>query len=133
MKIGDANDEAESAKQALGEAHVTFTTVLEDAERLINEQVARINEAVSTYNEAVQICNSKLEDIASVLQETWDNRSERWQESDDGQAAQEAIGSIEHFSVEEVEEEEEYTVELPSEPEELLQEVFDTFEEISSL
>ncbi len=71
----------------LGEARAK----LEDAVAVFNDDlnVARekLQNQIAAYNEVVLEARGFIEDVASRLDSEFDDKSERWQESDKGQAA----------------------------------------------
>lgn len=93
-----------------------------------NEKLAELGEpvqaAVEAYNDAVQAAKNFADDIASSRQDEFDEKSERWQESDNGCNAQEFINAWEGVDDSEAE------VELP---EEIAEPDLDVSEEFSEL
>lgn len=64
---------------------------LEDAINVANEKLQAIRDELTSaqeaYNEVVQAAADWADDIANVAEATIDDRSEKWQESERGQAA----------------------------------------------
>lgn len=70
----------EKGSSNLEEAFKVFNSVLEGAR-------IDLRDAVGKYNEALAAARGFAEDIASRLEDEIDDKSEKWQESDKGQAA----------------------------------------------
>jgi len=84
-----------------------------DAEcRAIENAVEAINAAHTRYNEMVQEAHGFIEDIISERENEFDDKSERWQEGDRGQAARSWIDSLQE-SLDELCDLEPIVIELP--------------------
>ena len=77
-------DKLRDARMILDEAVAAQVAIIEDA-------YAAINAALVPYNEIVEEARGFVEDIASERESEWDDKSERWQEGDRGEAAREWI------------------------------------------
>lgn len=89
-------DKLDEAAEALKSAVEAFNARLE-------EVTQDVSSALETYNEAVAEARSFMEDVASERQLEWEDKSERWQEGERGQAAQEWISAWESDPPEDVE------------------------------
>lgn len=102
-KMADALDEAGAA--------------LTDAVNAYNEAMAKAFEAVAAardaYNEAVSDARGMVEDLVSDRRSEWEDKSEKWQESDKGQDAERWISEWEGIDLEEVEVSEPEAIEEP--------------------
>lgn len=75
-RIGDLGSELE-----------TLRGKVEDAVReLIDTHVAAVNELIATYNEKATEANGVASDIASEIETYMDERSDKWRESEKGEA-----------------------------------------------
>lgn len=76
----------------------------DDAVTVYNEQVERARVALDEAHEAIEMevtsMNEVIADVAREQREAWEARSEKWQDSDKGQAADEWIGGLESIEVE---------------------------------
>lgn len=77
-------DKLRDARMILDEAVAAQVAIIEDA-------YAAINAALVPYNEIVEKARGFVEDIASERDSEWDDKSERWQEGERGEAAREWI------------------------------------------
>jgi uncharacterized coiled-coil DUF342 family protein len=66
----------------------------------VQEAVEEYNGHVQAYNELVNEANGFRSDVASRLQGEYDDKSEKWQESDEAGSAQEFIDAWEGFEIE---------------------------------
>lgn len=100
--------EARKRRDDIQEAINTAFNEMEDAVAgylaAIEPLVAEVNAKVVAYNEALERARGFLEDEASSAQEAFDEKSERWQEGDKGQAVGEWIAELtgEQESIEDV-------------------------------
>lgn len=62
-----------------------------------------VNEAIGRYNEVVRKAEAFARSVAEEHRETYDERSERWQESDAGQAALSFVEAWEEIDLDVVE------------------------------
>jgi hypothetical protein len=80
---------------------------LEDAARAFNEAVDKaagpLEAATNKYNEALDEARTFAEEIAGDIESHYDDKSERWQEGERGQAVQEMLGEWQGFEAEDVE------------------------------
>jgi hypothetical protein len=77
----------ELLRDKLADARLTLEAVFNAQSAVIEDAYAEINAALAPYNEIVEEARGFVEDIASEREGEWDDKSERWQESDRGQAA----------------------------------------------
>ncbi len=77
--------------EAFNDAQSTLAEQITAYNTAIAEQYALLNEAANTFNEARQTFINGLEELAAELQLAFDEKTERWQESDAGTSAQEWI------------------------------------------
>jgi hypothetical protein len=75
------------------------------------EMVSQVNDLIREYNEIVTEANGVLEDITSEVTNAIDEKSERWQESERGEAIISWRDELENAQMEEVEE-----IEVPAMP-----------------
>jgi exonuclease VII small subunit len=72
---------------------------LDDAVSVFNEALAAAREvlqqSVDAYNEAAESIRAQLQDIQSERDDEFSDRSERWQEGDNGQKVREWIDGLE--------------------------------------
>ena len=69
----------------------------------LNSEVAHINTLLEAYNELLTEANGVIEDIASEVQSEIDDKSEKWQEGDRGQAIIDWQSDLENFEFEALE------------------------------
>jgi chromosome segregation ATPase len=87
----------------------------------LNEAVeaarAKLEDEVNTYNELVQEAGSIVEDIHRELESEYDDKSDRWKESERGECVQSWLQELENFGNEmseaEMPEIEEVSIDLP--------------------
>lgn len=77
----------ELLRDKLADARLTLEAVFNAQSAIIEDAYAAINAALAPYNEIVEEARGFVEDIASEREGEWDDKSERWQESDRGEAA----------------------------------------------
>lgn len=65
--------------------------------------IEKINNAIAAYNTIVAETNGVIEDIANELESYIGERSEKWQESDAGDAAGEWLSELQNAALEDVE------------------------------
>ena len=101
---------------------------LEEALEAYNTEVSKLFDpvevAIGAYNEALSEAAEWKENIVGDWQGEFDDKSERWQEGDNGQATQELINAWENLDLGEIE---------LNEPEELSLDIDDHSEELDSL
>jgi len=78
--------------EVLVEKVEAFNTAL-DTER------AEVNEAVVEYNKALEDAKSLIEELHSDMESEYDDKSERWQESENGELAREWIDELENIDL----------------------------------
>lgn len=79
--VDKINDASAILREKLDDVMSAFENFIKSYEV---EQV-KVMAAISDYNDAVSNAESLREEIASDLQSVYDDKSERWQESDAGQ------------------------------------------------
>jgi hypothetical protein len=88
--------------------------LLDDTRSELNNEIVRFNETVETlmsavnnavdkYNDAIYATAAFCEDIAASYQAEWDEKSEKWQEGDAGDAAANWISQWESHCIEQIE------------------------------
>jgi oligoendopeptidase F len=99
----------------------------DDYETLINERFGHLEDRINNYNEAVISLRSAhdecqeaivkvrewVENIASDRRDKFDEKSEKWLESEAGDAASEWLEAWESFEIEDIELEIPSEIELP--------------------
>lgn len=58
---------------------------IDDLVQAANDAIDAVNEAISDYNATVDDVNSWAQDLIGQMEDYRDGRTEKWQESDDGQ------------------------------------------------
>ena len=72
--------------EALRTSHAALTEALEAFNNVMDQAWPGAEEALADYNHLVAQANAWLGEIAGEMQEYMDERSEKWQESERGQA-----------------------------------------------
>ena len=78
----------------LAEAESALTRAVSNIESIHAEYAAKLEAEAESIDEALDLARGVLEDIISEAQDHADSRSDKWQESDSGQAYRDWI---EHF------------------------------------
>jgi chromosome segregation ATPase len=112
----------------LSKEHTDLSGTVDEQLEIINTAVEKINGAIDTYNEALNSARGYVEDIQSQAQSDYDDKSERWQESERGGAVQEWISTLENL-VAEMEDVEQLALDLPDNNYTDHSEFFDTIED----
>lgn len=86
--VSDAQDACQIASEEL-------QTAIDAYNEAVGPQRDAVKAALDTYNEKVADLKGVYEDIAGEARDYYDNRSEKWQEGDTGQAYQEWLDSLE--------------------------------------
>ncbi len=97
---------------ALKASSETVEEAIDQYNQTMQEAWEKIEEAVSSYNEAIAQASEFKEEVYSEAQEYYDERSEKWQESDKGQSYQEWIDEWE-ADLDEIEVEQPDELEVP--------------------
>jgi hypothetical protein len=96
-------------------------TLLLDAkaglEAFVEERLQGINALVDEYNSALADAETVVEGIGGDLRADWDDKSEKWQDSDAGQDANSFIEAFENVDFSEVSEVRMLDIELDPDPE----------------
>jgi hypothetical protein len=94
-------------RDELTEAVRNARSELDDEINAYNEKLgelkAEVETALNAYNEKLADLKSWAEDIASEADSEWNDKSERWQEGDKGEAARTWIDEWQGFSAEDIE------------------------------
>lgn len=105
--------ELESFATRLTKEQADLEAVLSEQGAIIEAAYERINGAIDTYNGATADAKSFIEDIGSQAESDFEEKSDRWQEGERGEATREWIDAIDNV-VSELEEIEQFTFETPS-------------------
>lgn len=70
---------------------------------IANDAMQNVNDAVEAYNEALNEAREFREDLVVRLEEEVNDKSERWQESEHGEATKEYIAEWENLALYDVE------------------------------
>jgi hypothetical protein len=81
----------------------TAATALEEAKN--NNTLEENKHLITDYNVIALKVQAFVDDVAGDFREKYDNKSDEWRDSDDGQAADEFINAWESFSIEEADDE----------------------------
>jgi hypothetical protein len=103
----------EALLEKMTQARDTLDEVTSAQLGVIEDAYAVINEAFSPYNEVVEEIRGFVEDIASERESEFDDKSERWQESDRGEAARDWISQWQDAADCDIDVLHELTVEVP--------------------
>jgi hypothetical protein len=77
---------------------------IEDEFRALNEETFKpINTLIDTYNETLEEARGFIEDLSSIMSDYYDERSEKWQDGDAGQAYAEWKQAYADFDAEDME------------------------------
>lgn len=83
------------------------SAALSEAVETANEQIALVEEgvniAIEAYNEALSAAREFAQDIASRLEEEIGEKTEKWQEGENGQAAEELRNAWAELDLEDIE------------------------------
>ena len=75
----DLADELKAAQGDLETAEAEFNDVLTEARKKLQAEIDKANQTVANYNDA-------LDDIARIVEEYMDEKSDKWMESEKGEA-----------------------------------------------
>jgi vacuolar-type H+-ATPase subunit I/STV1 len=89
-----SSTEIEAMRSAVADAQAAVETAVEDFNGAMTVARASLDEAIVNYNEALAELKGRLESEQDAHQQEYDEKSERWQESDRGNAASEWIDAI---------------------------------------
>jgi hypothetical protein len=80
---------------------------LDDAIGVANEAVeaavAKANEAVRAFNVVLEEAEAFVSDLASTFRDDYDEKSDKWKESENGESASSFVEEFENVSFEEIE------------------------------
>jgi uncharacterized protein YidB (DUF937 family) len=105
-RIDDLLNEIDTLGNNINNAHSA-------AEEQLQGILAPLIDAISAYNEKVEEFNSVMEDVVSEAQSYFDDRSEKWQEGDAGEAYSSWISALENTRIDPAEEPSGVEVEMP--------------------
>lgn len=122
--VGRYNENVAEKREALEKALDEYNSALAEEWSQLQSHADSVSESARNLAEAVQ-------EVGSELRGDWDNKSEKWQDSDAGRSADEWVQTFEEFELDEWEPSEPEGVELefsdpPDEPE-----TADPFEELT--
>ena len=83
---------------ALREAKDKLVIAIDEYNAATTDPRAAVESALKEYNEALAEAKGFAEDIANEAESEFDNKSEKWQEGDRGQAVSERSAMVEAFS-----------------------------------
>jgi len=75
-------------RDTLSEAAAKLAEAVEEYNSIVEKARGDVDEALSAYNSAREDFVEVVNEVANRIEEEYDNKSERWQESDKGQEAQ---------------------------------------------
>ena len=115
-QIEDLIAKLREAQEALAPAIVAYNAALAEAH-------GRLLDSLEPYSEAISYVEEDVQSIAATLREEWDEKSEKWQESDRGIEASDAIDALESFSMDDLTVEQPDMIEEPEDYAETLEEL----------
>lgn len=99
----ELTDQHEKLMVNIAETNEKIQDAVNDANEKIKEIWSDAESQISAYNEAVQAFNTFAQEVASDLQSDFDDKSDKWQESEKGESAQELINTWEEIQISEYE------------------------------
>jgi hypothetical protein len=105
--------ELNSFSKRLAKEQVDLEAALAEAAETIEAAYEKLNGAIDTYNGVLADAHSYLEDISTQAQTDFDDKSERWQEGDRGEATREWIDGLDNILLE-MDEIENFVYDLPT-------------------
>jgi hypothetical protein len=126
MKALSKSDEKKKAElvDAIRMANTDLQAAIEEYDKAVTAEQAKVKEALKAVNAKIQEAKEWAEGIASEMQEYYDEKSERWQEGDNGQQYSEWKDSYENFSPDDLE------IEFPEELEVVAADAADDLENL---
>jgi hypothetical protein len=115
-QINDLITKLREAQEALAPAIVAYNAALAEAH-------GKLLDALEPYSEALSYVEEDVQSIGATLREEWDEKSEKWQESDKGIEASDGIEAMENFSMDDLTVEEPDMIEKPEDYAETLEEL----------
>ena len=95
MRISKASStEIENLRSDVADAQAAVESAVDEFNEALAVAREPLEEAISNYNQALAELRGRLESERDEHQSTWDEKTERWQESDRGNAASEWIDTI---------------------------------------
>ena len=94
-QINDLVTMLREAQEALAPAIVAYNEALAEAH-------GKLLDALEPYGEALSYVEEDVQSIGATMREEWDEKSEKWQESDRGVEASDAIDGLENFSMDDL-------------------------------
>ena len=81
-------------RDKLADARIDLDEAIAEQNRIIEDAYSAINAALDDYNEVVNEAYGFVEDIHAEREGEYDDKSERWQEGERGQAAYEWLDTL---------------------------------------
>jgi hypothetical protein len=78
----------------VAEERLAFDTAVDEANAAIEDIYSALNERITRYNEMLEEGRGVIEDIHSERQSDFDDKSERWQEGERGEATREWLDKL---------------------------------------
>jgi hypothetical protein len=78
----------------VAEERLAFDTAVDEANAAIEDIYSALNERITRYNELLEEGRGVIEDIHSERQSDFDDKSERWQEGERGEATREWLDKL---------------------------------------
>jgi arginyl-tRNA synthetase len=104
MKLTNSQIEKKTALvDRAGKARTVLADAIQAYNDALSEAYGNLKIALDEYESERERIASDVEEIASDLRGKWDNKSEKWQESDKGQSAATFVEEWENVSLDEFE------------------------------
>lgn len=113
-------ERTEGLAQKIRDKRAELEEAIDELNGKLEDEVSSINETVGELNELLSEANGVVEDIAAEMQGEFDDKSEKWQEGERGEATAEWINELDAFNLEEVEEYKIDPLEMPEDQAEAL-------------
>lgn len=115
MKSVDKQTRAriEELQEKINAAAENVTNVADDINGKIADLFGPLEDAVREYNDLVSEYNGVLDDLVSEIESYYDDKSEKWQEGERGQAYMEWKDNVEQCKLEEASDPEPPVVDAP--------------------
>jgi hypothetical protein len=97
-------EKKKSIREELQRAYEHMRKTINDANVIIADAVSETNASIREYSAAVEEAKAFCKEVAEEWQGDFDDRSEKWQEGEAGEAVSQAISDWEGFDPDEVEE-----------------------------
>ena len=103
FKLNKGEEERlDQLKKAMDEKYAAIETILNDYNEQTNKLQEDIQEEIGNYNNSLAELRSFAEDVAAERRNEYEEKSESWQDGDNGQAADEWISTWENADLEDV-------------------------------